>query len=218
MQRFSLVIAACALFCLTLPAAAQTGRAMGVVRDTGGKPIKGATIRAVNREAYPPEFTATTDDKGRWAMIGLRGGTWTFFVEAPGYLPIQAPSNVRSAPTPPLTITLARDPGPVPNALDRNIQQQLAAANSLRERGQFDQAITAYQQIRAQNPTLTNVNLVVAGVYRRQAAQASDPNARRALLERAIASYTELLSSDAGNERAKIELESTRAEAAALPR
>jgi hypothetical protein len=38
----------------------------GVVRDLSGKPIKGASVRAVNPEAYPPELTSATDDKGRF--------------------------------------------------------------------------------------------------------------------------------------------------------
>ena len=75
-------------------------------------------------------------------------------------------------------------------------------------------AIAAYEQVRDQNPKLTAVNLVVAGTYRQRAAQETNPTARRALLDRAIASYTTMLSSEPDNERAKAELEQTKAEAA----
>jgi tetratricopeptide (TPR) repeat protein len=205
------------LVCLSLCTSvlAQSARATGTVRDTGGKPLKGATIRAVNKDAYPPEITSSSDDKGRWAMIGLRTGTWTFIVEAPGFTQVQTPWQVRVAGTAPIGFVLARDLGPIPNALTKTVQQQIAAANSLRDRGQLDQAISAYEQVRDQNPKLTSMNLVVAGVYRQKAAQETNATTRRALLDRAITSYTMLLTNDPDNERAKTELASARAEAAA---
>jgi hypothetical protein len=218
MQRFSLVVAAIVTLSLTGPAWAQQARATGSVRDTNGRPIKGATVRAVNREASPPEITSTTDDRGRFAMIGLRSSEWTFIVEAPGFIPVEAKATMRVAGTPPMTFTLARDPGPIPDALDRAVLQQVAAANALRDKGQYDQALAAYQQIRAQNPKLTSLNLVVAGVYRRQAAGETDPAARRALLERAITAYNEVASDGMTGDRARAEIESTRAEVQALTR
>jgi hypothetical protein len=87
----------------------------------------------------------------------------------------------------------------------------------LRDQGRLDQAITAYQEIRTKNPKLTSVNLVMAGMYRKKAGQETDPAARRAMLARAIDAYTEVLKVDGDNERAKTELASTRAEAAAAP-
>jgi hypothetical protein len=59
------------------------------------------------------------------------------------------------------------------------------------------------------------MNLVVASTYRQRAAQETNPATRRAFLDRAIASYTTMLSSEPENDRAKAELASTRAEAAA---
>lgn len=204
------------VLCFATTSAAQTARATGTVRDTEGKPIKGATIRATNPDAYPPQVVSATDDKGRWAIIGLRIGTYTFLVEAPGFLPVEAPANVRTSASAPLAFTLARDPGPVPGALPPNIQAQLAAANMLRDQGRIDQAISAYQEIRARNTKLTAVNLVIGRMYRQRAQQEADPAARRALLERAIESYNELLAADGGSERAQRELAAVQAEVAAI--
>ena len=215
MPRASIALAAVIIVCLSASALAQSARATGTVKDTSGRPMKGATVKATNKDAYPPEITSSSDDKGRWAMIGLRTGTWTFVAEAPGFAPQQAQWPVRVAGTPPMHFVLARDLGPIPGALVKNIQQQLAAANTLRDKGQLDQAIAAYEQIRDQNPRLTAVNLVVGGVYRQRAALETDSTARRALFDRAIASYTAVLTDDAANERAKAELASTRTEAAA---
>ena len=188
---------------VSVPAVAQTARAIGTVKDVTGKPIKGAVVRALNPDAYPGDLSSATDDKGRFAMIGLRTGTWRFLVQAPGFLRLDVNAPVRVAATAPMQFTLARDPGPVPNSLERNVQQRLQEAASLRDAGQLDQALAAYQDIYAKNPRLTSVNLVVADVYQRKAAQASDGAARQAMLNRAIDAYNEVLKSDASNESAR---------------
>jgi len=206
-------LTACAIFVLGMAAvaSAQSGRAMGTVKDQGGKAIKGATVKAVNPDASPSQFASATDDKGRFAMIGLRSGTWRFIVEAPGYFPVETPVPVRVAASPPLTFTLARDPGPIPDALDRNIEQLIHDAATLREQGRLDQALAAYQDIRAKNPKLTSVNLVIGDLYRRKATQEKDPEARQALLRQALDAYDVVLKADATNERALAESAAVRA-------
>ena len=198
---------ACAALVLGLAdgAAAQSARAMGSVKDLTGKAIKGATVRAVNPDASPSQFASATDDRGRWAMIGLRTGSWRFIVEAPGYFTVETNLPVRVAASPPLTFTLARDPGPIPNALDRNIEQLIQEAAALREQGRIDQALAAYQDIRTRNPKLTSVNMVIGDLYRRKAALESDPAARQALFRQALEAYDALLKTDATNERALAE-------------
>ena len=210
----SVATTALAILCFAAPAAAQTGRASGTVRDQNGKPIRSAIVRADNPNAYPPKVTSTSDDKGRWAMIGLSGGEWRFSVEAAGYVTQSGSVVVRSAGTPPLAFVLPRDPGPVPGTLDRNIQQQIAEANVQRDQGRLDQAIQAYQEIRTKNQKLTGVNFLLADAYRRKAASERDPAAKRTLLQQAAGAYDELLRTDASNERARVELESVRAETA----
>jgi len=197
------VAAVLALLVLPVPALAQTARALGTVKDVTGKPIKGAVVRALNAEAYPGDLSSATDDKGRFAMLGLRTGTWRFVVDAPGFLRLDVNAPVRVANSPPMQFTLARDPGPVPNALEHNVQQRLKEAATLRDAGQLDQALTVYQDIYAKNPRLTSVNLVLADVYQRKAAQAADVAARQSLLNRAIDAYNEVLKSDASNESAR---------------
>ena len=197
------VAAVLALLVLAVPALAQTARALGTVKDVTGKPIKGAVVRALNADAYPGDLSSATDDKGRFAMLGLRTGTWRFVVDAPGFLRLDVNAPVRVANAPPMQFTLARDPGPVPNALEQNVQQRLKEAATLRDAGQLDQALTVYQDIYAKNPRLTSVNLVLADVYQRKAAQAADVTARQSLLNRAIDAYNEVLKSDASNESAR---------------
>jgi hypothetical protein len=75
--RFPHVVVAAVLSALFAgEAAAQVGRVNGIVKDDGGNPIKGATVTADNPNVGPTTYTATTDDKGRFTIIGLRAGQW----------------------------------------------------------------------------------------------------------------------------------------------
>jgi tetratricopeptide (TPR) repeat protein len=205
------VTAAVALLLGLAVAASAQGRAMGTVKDQTGKPIKGATVKATNPDASPSQFASATDDRGRWAMIGLRSGTWHFTVEAPGYFMVETNAPVRVAAAPPMQFALAKDPGPIPNALDRNIQQLIQDATAHRDAGRLDQALAAYQDIRTKNPKLTSVNLVIGDIYRRKAVQEADAAARQNLYQQALDAYDLMLKSDATNARALTESAAIRA-------
>jgi tetratricopeptide (TPR) repeat protein len=132
--------------------------------------------------------------------------------EAPGYYAVTVDAPVRSNLALPLQFRLARDPGPIPGALVRDIQTQLDAANALRDQGRLDQAITAYQAIQSRNAKLTSIGLVLGDTYRQRAAAESNAATRQSFLERAVASYQDVLKADSGNARAKAELEAVTAD------
>jgi tetratricopeptide (TPR) repeat protein len=204
-MRRILIFATLAL-ALAAAASAQTaGRITGTIKDPDGKPIKGATVRATN-DAVNARITSTTDDKGRFAMIGVRTGRWVIVAEAPNFLPLQGTADVSSGNTPVLVLTLQRDPGPMPGALSKTISEDIAAAETLRQAGRYDDAIAAYQSIQSKNARLTSVNLMLATLYREKAAQEKDAVAKQALLGRAMTEYSDLLKSDDTNARARVEL------------
>src|SRR6476620_7374361 len=150
-----------ALVVSAAPAAAQTGRVGGQIKDTSGQPIKGATITAENPAASPSSFTATTDDKGRYSIIGLKTGTWKITASAPGFSPSSGQVPVRSlgAPMPPVAFALAAGHT---KELQGELQKAIDPANS----GQHDAAIAAYQAIIAKTPALTMINGQIAQVQR----------------------------------------------------
>jgi tetratricopeptide (TPR) repeat protein len=204
-MRRILIFATLAL-ALAAAASAQTaGRITGTIKDPDGKPIKGATVRATN-DAVNARITSTTDDKGRFAMIGVRTGRWVIVTEAPNFLPLQGTADVSSGNTPVLVLTLQRDPGPMPGALSKTITEDIAAAEALRKAGRYDDAIAAYQSIQSKNARLTSVNLMLATLYREKAVQEKDAAAKQALLGRAMTAYSDLLKSDDTNARARVEL------------
>lgn len=179
-------------------AAAQTGRVGGIVKDEGGQPIKGATVTAENPNASPSSFTATTDDKGRFSVIGLRGGMWTFSAQAPGYAPESGKLNVGTigTPNPPLTFTLKKGAGPAGGAAGiagKDLQAELAAADADYNGGRFDDAITKYRAIMTKAPALSVINLQIAAAYR-----------NKKEYDNAIAAYNDLLKADPNNEKATV--------------
>jgi tetratricopeptide (TPR) repeat protein len=179
-------------------ARAQTGRVGGLVRDEDGQPIKGAVVTAENPNTGTV-MTATTDDRGRFSMIGLRPATWRFIAQARGHLAEGGDQPIRAAGAlnPPLTFTLRRTgpglDGPLGNRTPKDLQTDLAKADALFSGGQLDEAIAAYRTIMAKTPALGVINLQIAAAYRRK----QDDNG-------ALAAYTALVASDPSNEPARI--------------
>jgi tetratricopeptide (TPR) repeat protein len=193
------VLTALAMTAVASSAFAQ-GRVAGVVKDETGQPIKGATVTAENPSASPSSFTATTDEKGRFGMIGLRTGTWTFSAQAPGFAPDRGSMDVRTvgAPNPPVAFTLKKAATPggsavLGNMAAKDLQGELGAADALYNSQKWDEAITAYRAIMAKAPSLSVINLQIAAAYRNK----KDYDA-------AIASYNDLLKVDSNNDKAKI--------------
>ena len=190
-----------------LPATAQTGRIGGTIKDGQGQPIKGATVLAENPSASPSSFTATTDDKGRYSIIGLKSGGWKITASAPGFMPSsgQVPIRTIGAPMPPVDFILAPGAAGPTGALagvnTKDLQIELQKAEDLINSQQYDAAIAAYQAIMAKTPALTMVNMQVARAQRMK----KDYNG-------ALASYKALLAAEPNNDRAKIEVGMTNLE------
>jgi Flp pilus assembly protein TadD len=200
------LFAAALTFVLAGTAAAQTGRVTGIVKDDHGDAVKSATVIAENPDASPSSFTASTDEKGRFSIIGLRRGTWTFRASAPGHSSDGGETNVRSLPntTPPLVFTLQRlvAPTSVLGTLEpRDLQAALGAADALYNDQHWDEAITAYRAILAKSPALSVINLQIAASYR-----------NKKDYDDAIRAYNDLLKADPANDKAKVGIAMTNLE------
>jgi tetratricopeptide (TPR) repeat protein len=207
-ESLKLSLAAVVLVLLgAVPVLAQTGRIGGTVKDDKGQPLKGATVVAENPGASPPSFTATTDDKGRFSIIGLRSGTWKLTASAPGFQPStgQVPIRTIGAPNPPVEFTLAAGGGGAGGALagvnTKELQAELKAADDKMAANDFDGAIAAYQAMLTKVPALSMLHLQIGRAQRMK----KDYNG-------ALESYQKLLAADPNNERAKIEIGMTNLE------
>ncbi len=209
-----------ALVMTALPAAAQTGRIGGTVKDTNGQPIKGATVTAENPSSAPSSFTATTDDRGRYSMIGLKAGSWKVTASAPGFQASggNVPIKTIGAPMPPVDFTLAPGASGPASALAgvnaKELQGELAKADAMVTAKDYAGAITIYEGMVAKVPALTALYLQIGGLQRQQKQY-----------DQAIATYKKVPEGDSNSDKAKIEIGMTLlekndlagAEAALLP-
>ena len=208
-NRLSRALAGAALIALSAAtAAAQTGRVGGTVKDEGGNPIKGATVTAENPSASPSSFTAITDDKGRFSIIGMRSGQWTFTATMQGFAPESGKLNVQTigSPNPPITFTLKKGSGggaggALAGVNAKELQGELAAADQLYNAGQWDAAIGAYKAVLVKAPALSVINLQIAAAYR-----------NKKEYDNALAAYNDVLKNDANNDKAKVGIAMTNLE------
>ena len=187
---------------LVLPGAGTfaQGVASGSVVDSAGRPIKGATVVARNPQASPDTVTLVTDKRGRYAVVGLRGGTWVFIAGAYGYEPAQLTTRIgglRVNIVPELR--LAKTPGPPAGALEgvdaRGVLDDLESAGRLLRDGDVDGAIGHYRTLLSKAPALTAVHLLIG-----------DACAQKGDTECAIAEYGAALEAGTAPDRARLGL------------
>jgi tetratricopeptide (TPR) repeat protein len=172
-NQVSLLAAALAVLLSAVSASAQTSRIGGVVRDETGGTIRGVVVRAAasGSNSAPVTLTTATDERGRFIFVVTRSGQWQLTFEAPGFDPMQLELAVRlSAPPPNLDIKLERRESPeafgaLAGVDVKGLSAQLASAATLFDEGRFDQAISAYNDIKAKAPPLTLVNLQIGKAY-----------------------------------------------------
>jgi tetratricopeptide (TPR) repeat protein len=177
------------------------GRVTGTIRDERGKPLKGATVTAANEAYFPRSFSAATDGKGRFHLLGLRRATYKMTIRADGFEPVTFDFPVRTVSQNPeveLQLTRALEPGPPPllgNIDASKLQKDLEAAARLVASGKTDAAITAYRRIAQAAPALTSVNLQLGYLHELKRDRVA-----------AIAAYEAALKGDPSNERARAAL------------
>jgi tetratricopeptide (TPR) repeat protein len=160
-----------------------TGRVTGIITDLEGNPIPDAHVLATT-EGSGHKIEATTDEDGEFAMMGFRGGGWTFTVTAEGYVTQADTLSVKGiSKNPPITITLEKLRKGVTRS--EGARDLLTEANELYHQENYDQALAKYVEILEENPGLYQIHANVGNVYKRQGK-----------LEEALAEYQLVLDED----------------------
>jgi tetratricopeptide (TPR) repeat protein len=168
-----LVFAALLLPSLVASAEAQTGLVAGTVRDVEGEPIVGAEVVGENTE-WQRRIETTTNDSGRFSLIGLQRGRWLFLIRQRGYEPVQGFANVRGAGTARVNFVMETDPlhppapstGVLANFRGDELEEALDAADALYDRGDYDAAIDAYEEVLVNVPRLSGLHVQIGHAYR----------------------------------------------------
>lgn len=177
---------------------AQIGRVAGTITDEEGRPVKGATIVAENREQAPSTFTSSSDPKGRFSILGLRRGIWIFTIQAPGFETTAARLDVVTVkPNPPLNVRLEKAaalarPGPMTGIDVREVQRRIDAAEKLAASNELGAAVAVYREILDRVPALTSIYLRLGSLHEAR----NDPAA-------ALSAYQRLAELEPGNAAAR---------------
>ena len=194
------VLAALCLAALAGSAAAQTGRVGGIVKDEAGQPIKGATVTAENPDASPSSFTATTDDKGRFSIIGLKTRPLDVHRAGPGLRAGVGQAARRDDRRAESAAHVHAEEGRRTPPAGERARRHGRKGSAGRPRGCRCRSTTARSgtkrspriaAIMAKAPALSVINLQIAAAYR-----------NKKDYDNAIAAYNDLLKADPNNDKA----------------
>jgi len=191
------VLIAGLLTCTAASAAAQ-GRLSGIVRDQEGNAIPGATVTGEHLTSTSTR-AATTNNAGRFSVIGLNPGEWLIVIRADGFEAVQNRVDVaRTSTTVQFTMKEDRFNPPAPTAgvlaglTTNEIVGSLEEAERLFDRGEYDAAIDAYRSIIERAPALTSLSLQIGHAFREK----QEPH-------EALAAYRTVLDADPSNVQAR---------------
>src|SRR5262252_5979476 len=103
----TLAIAITSSLLLPAPAMAQSAIA-GIVKDTAGAAVPGATVEAGSPALIEKSRTTTTDEAGQYRLVDLRPGTYRVTVSLAGFRTVVTDGLVlQSDSTAPLNVELA---------------------------------------------------------------------------------------------------------------
>ena len=200
--RARLLPACCAAIACLVGAAiahaqAPLGRIAGVITDESGTPIKGVVITAQNPESAPSQLTGTTDEKGRFAILGFRRGLWTIRFTAAGFTSEETTIPLAPRQNVPLQVTLrAAAAPPARGALAgidvARLSADLDRAEQLEEQGRDDDALAVYEKAVAAVPALTALHRQIAAIH-----------TRRKRPDRALEAWQALLSAEPDDREAR---------------
>ena len=178
-KRAAVIIVGCiAVWVTAVPAAAQSAVVAGRVRTSDGSTLEGATILGESLRNASRTVEGRTDGGGWFGFLGLVSGPWRFRVNKFGYETSEVIAFIRRAGRIEMNFVLNVDPlrPPIPTTgvlagiPAGEIQEDLAAAHRMFDRGSFDDAIDAYEELLERVPQLTSLHLQIghAHVERRE--------------------------------------------------
>ena len=172
MRHRATAIAVVGFLLVSASVVSAQGLVSGRVRAPDDTPIEGATISG---QSVQTGRTAAgeTDGNGRFAFIALSRGQWIFTVEKFGYESSEGIATVTRSGRTNISLVLEVNPfsPPVPNSgvlagiPAGEVQEDLTAAHSLFDQGDYDNAIGAYEVILGRIPELTSLNLQIGHAY-----------------------------------------------------
>jgi tetratricopeptide (TPR) repeat protein len=166
------------------------GRLAGTVTTKSGTPVQNAAILAEIRQGSPVRWNTTSDKEGRFAILGVRPGTWWLTVTAPGFDESRLAYQVRpNRPGEPIEVKLERRerpavPLPLQDVDGSQLVREIDRAEGLLRAGRADDALDIYRTWLRKTPDLTSLHLAMARAHRAKRDFGSAKEACDVLLQR----------------------------------
>ncbi len=151
---------------------AQEGRGMGringIVQDEAGAPIANAKIKVTSLAEIKVEFDTTSNETGKWAILGLGTGMWRVTASAEGYYPAYTDIDVKQLKrNPEVILTLKKiAQSEMPAIQDEASFALFEQGNQFFVEKKYDEAISAYEQFLQTNPNAYQVHLNIGNCYK----------------------------------------------------
>ena len=185
-----------------------TGRLAGRAMDDEGNPLVGVAIKAEQSDTNRAALETTTDNSGRFSLIGFVTGLWTISATLEGYTPDTGTKRMRQRNNAPIDFVLSKIKHELVLALGEEvmagldpeaIQAELDAADSAFNTEDWDAALQGYTSLLSKLPILTNLQMQIGNTYQ-----------AKGEYEQAVAAYETLLVEEPDNENAKTQIARTR--------
>lgn len=170
-QGIPFVVALLLVALAAAPAFAQRGRGrlQGQVTDPEGNPIAGAEVSAFNAEMTPSTLTVTTDEDGRWAVLGLSNDSWRFTFRKDGFIPLEIDSSVSGfGRNPNMDVTLEPYEAPVGGVAvgDVDGRELFEEGEAAYEQENYELAIAKWEEFALVNPSFYQVFVNIGNAHR----------------------------------------------------
>ena len=138
------------------------GRLAGKIIDENKNPIAGVQILIQSVESQTSRVQATTDDKGNFAVGGLRTGVWNIVAQKEGFQGVSQQVEVRQLrANPPVFLTMKSIEAAIAQGPMKESGDQLARSNQLLEAGNYAEARQLLEQFRGKYPEAYQVGLQI---------------------------------------------------------
>jgi TolA-binding protein len=162
------------------------GRQVGYVYDEEGNPLEGVKVKLFFTQTQTG-FETTTDDKGKWAAMGVKGGMWYIDFDLPGYEPKKISTTILDfrQVNKPIEITLKKVEGLF---VTDDMKEEYKKGIDLFNEGKFEESIGVFKTVVEKFPEAYIVYLNIGHSY-----------FQLENYDEAEKNYMRVLESDAGN-------------------
>ena len=138
------------------------GKALGVVTDEAGKPLAGVKIKFFSVKAQSG-FETTTNAKGEWKALYIRGGTWNIDFEKESYLPKKLAAEFKEFDrNPPVEVKLTRIEGFV---ILEALKEGVDRGNRLFDEQKYEEAARVFEDLAAKDPNAYILHKNIGNCY-----------------------------------------------------